>query len=84
MPPDLPARLARKWVEVKCSKCGSNSVWCPHPELRVAAAIREALEEAEQAILTGYLNQYPDQDSQDDAAMRRAAAVAIAALREGG
>mgnify|MGYP001562518044 CR=1 FL=1 len=54
MPTDLPTRLARKWVEVKCSKCGSNSVWCPHPELRVAAAIREALEEAER-ILSGLL-----------------------------
>ena len=78
MLPDPVTALARKWCDYQPGEHDEGT--CP----AIVGAAREALEEAEQAILTGYLNQYPDQDSQDDAAMRRAAAVAIAALREGG
>ena len=50
MPPDLPARLARKWCPAHYDACECS---------RLEGAVREALEEVEKLIQT-WAAQYPE------------------------
>ena len=52
MPPDLPTRLARKWCRAHLQDVDtSGKVWCQSCE-DIAAAVREALEEANETLAT--------------------------------